>query len=41
LTYHIIPNIYTPILLLFHPFLKRKTGSTRCKQTLRSVMEET
>ena len=34
LTCHIIPHIYAPILLIFYPFLKTKTGSTRCKQTL-------
>jgi hypothetical protein len=34
LTCHIIPHIYAPIRLIFHPFLKTKTGSTRCKQTL-------
>ena len=34
LTYHIIPHISALILLIFHPFLKNKTGSTRCKQTL-------
>jgi len=31
---HIISHIYAPILLIFHPFLKTKTGSTRGKQTL-------
>jgi hypothetical protein len=34
LTGHIIPHIYAPVLLIFHQFLKTKTGSTRCKQTL-------
>jgi len=34
LTRHIIPHIYAPILLIFNPLLKAKTGSTRCKQTL-------
>ena len=34
LTCHIIPHIYAPIILIFHPFLKTKTGSTHCKQTL-------
>ena len=34
LTCHTIPHIYAPILLIFQPLLKTKTGSTRCKQTL-------
>jgi hypothetical protein len=33
-TCHIIPHIYSIILLIFHQFLKKKTGSTRCNQTL-------
>jgi len=33
--FDIIPHIYAPVLLIFHPFLKTKTGSTRCKQTLK------
>ena len=33
LTCHTIPHICAPILLIFHPLLKTKTGSTRCKQT--------
>jgi len=33
-TCHIIPHFYAPIPLIFHPFLKTKTGSTRCQQTL-------
>jgi len=31
---HIISHIYAQILLIFHPFLKIKTGSTRGKQTI-------
>jgi hypothetical protein len=34
LTCDVIPHIYSPILLIFHPFLTTKTGSTRRKQTL-------
>ena len=34
LTGHVIPHIYAPDLLIFHPFLKTKRGSTRCKETL-------
>ena len=34
LTCHIIPHIYIPFLLIFHPFLKTTTGSTCCTQTL-------
>jgi hypothetical protein len=32
-TCHIIPHIYAVITLIFHPILKTKTGTTRCKQT--------
>jgi len=28
-------HIYAPFLLIFHPLLKTKTGSTRCKQTFK------
>jgi hypothetical protein len=34
LTCHIIPHVSAPVLLIFHLFLKTKTGNTRCKQTL-------
>jgi len=33
LTCRTIPHIYAPIPLIFHPFLKTETGSTRYKQT--------
>ena len=36
LTCHTIPHIYAPVLLIFRPFLKTKTGSTCCKQTLQA-----
>ena len=32
--FDIIPHVYAPIIVIFYPFLKKKTGSTRCKQTL-------
>jgi hypothetical protein len=34
LTCHTIPHIYAQILLIFHAFLKTKTGNTSCMQTI-------